>query len=68
MSHRPRHTLALSGLLSLALFAAPLACKHVEGRPKSTVRSTTQDAASKPASRPIVAKWTPRPFPDGEVN
>jgi tartrate-resistant acid phosphatase type 5 len=64
MSHRSFGTLIFSALLTVGLFAAPLACRQVE----RGERSTTEAAASKPASRPVAAKWAPRPYPDGEVN
>jgi hypothetical protein len=69
MYTRPPHTLFGSAILTLVLFAAPLACRHVESREKSVVHTaSTQTAASKPASRPVVAKWTPAAYPSEQVN
>jgi tartrate-resistant acid phosphatase type 5 len=54
----------LSVVIAVTVLAVPLACAHRDG---GTSPSTTR-ATSKPASRPVVAKWSQRPLPEGEVN
>ncbi|HEY7114971.1 MAG TPA: metallophosphoesterase [Tepidisphaeraceae bacterium] len=55
----------LPALLSMALMAAPLACSHSE---RPVAESTTKPADKKPASKPVVAKWSHRPYPADQVN
>jgi hypothetical protein len=72
-----------SGLITLILgicvLVLPLACAHDRDRSKadspSTTRTTaaaattaTTKSATKPASKPVVAKWSMRPLTKDEVN
>ena len=69
--HRRACCSLISLLLLLALFAIPLACNHQDKTSQTQSRSATSPtskAASKPTSKPIVAKWTTRPFPADQVN
>jgi tartrate-resistant acid phosphatase type 5 len=57
-------------LLSLLLCAVPLACSHQQNKPtpSTTAPATKTAAATKPTSKPVIAKWTPRPYPTDQVN
>ena len=66
-NHRP---FVLPLLLSLVLCAVPLACNHQQNKPAppATAPASKTAAATKPTSKPVIAKWTPRPYPTDQVN
>lgn len=58
----------VSCLLFGALMIVAFACAHRDGSGGPATSQPTTKAANKPASRPVVAKWSQRPLPAGEVN
>jgi hypothetical protein len=58
---------AASLLFAIITCAAHLACSH-QGEAAQGPATATTKAATKPTSKPVVAKWTPRAAPANEVN